>query len=120
MRTSFIAPVAALVVSAALLAPREAIAWDGIQSGRVADIEVYGDGSFSLSLVDVPNLCPVNAWPAHGTVAGNGPVPATADGKKALYVAALSAKLAGKQVVIYSMNNATGPCWIGVINVSEQ
>ncbi len=110
-----------LIALALCLLPLQAFAWDNTVSGTVGTLQVYRDGSFAVSLSGYSTICSqVSGWYASYVIVntGNPVVPATPDGVKVLYSSLLAAKLAKKQVSLYTMYSG-GVCYLGAIDVND-
>lgn len=124
-REKLLSLAGALLLAAASLGPVQAAAWDRYVHGTVGNIQLYADGSFTVTLAGGPSLCSGPAagswWAVNGLVSTrNGLTP---DGVKAFYAALLSAKLSGRSVNLYTNNDAqnpTGqPCAIGALDLQD-
>jgi hypothetical protein len=112
------------VVSVALVAvlsfASSALAWNppgGAHAvGRVAEIQVYSDGSFNFSLVGSPALCAAGTSNTRGGVRAEGST--TAEGVRTLHATLMSAMLSGRQVRVYANNNdgLVWGCRVGAVD----
>lgn len=108
--------IALAVCFALIAAPRVANAWDGVTTGQIWQIEVGGDGAFSVVLTSGAPLCP--SAPSRNT----GLVMPSVPGLKNMLAALLLAKAQNLSVTIYANNASPGnpsewACSIGAIDI---
>jgi len=103
--------ILALIVSISFFT-RSAFAWDGITTGKIVQVDVtggQGNYNFRVILAGSPALCSGGAtWAFVNEI----------DSNYKVYVATLlAARMADRQVLLYTTNVANGFCQIGYITV---